>query len=71
MRIGEISCPTKYFEEASEIGFRRSVVYGLGVLGVCVSYLAWKAGIATPRIFSRAPALRLSAHEPPIATAAG
>ncbi len=32
MRIGEISCPTKYFEDASEIDFRRSVVYGLGVL---------------------------------------
>ena len=71
MRIGEISCPTKYFEDASEIGFRRSVVYGLGVLGVCARYLAWKAGIVTPRIFSRAPGLRLSAHEPPIATAAG
>src|SRR5205823_12621415 len=31
-RIGEISCPTKYFEEASSINFRRSVTYGLGVL---------------------------------------
>lgn len=31
-RIGEISCPTKYFPEASSINFRRSVVYGLGVL---------------------------------------
>ena len=71
MRIGEISCPTKYFEDASEIGFRRSVVYGLGVLGVCARYLAWKAGIAAPRIFSRAPELRLSAHEPPVAIPAG
>ena len=32
-RIGEISCPTKYFAEASSINFRRSVRYGLGVLG--------------------------------------
>ena len=31
-RIGEVSCPTKYFEEASSINFRRSVTYGLGVL---------------------------------------
>jgi len=31
-RIGEVSCPTKYFEEASSINFRRSVKYGFGVL---------------------------------------
>ena len=31
-KIGEISCPTKYFEEASSINFKRSVKYGLGVL---------------------------------------
>ena len=30
-RIGEVSCPTKYFEEASSINFRRSVKYGFGV----------------------------------------
>ncbi len=32
-RIGEVSCPTKYFEEASSINFRRSVKYGFGVVG--------------------------------------
>ena len=32
LRIGEISCPTRYFPEASSIGLRRSIVYGLGVL---------------------------------------
>lgn len=32
-RIGEFSCPTRYFEEASSINFRRSVKYGFGVLG--------------------------------------
>lgn len=37
-RIGEISCPTRYFEEASSINFRRSVIYGLGVLKVCLAY---------------------------------
>ena len=31
-RIGELSCPTRYFPEASSINFRRSVIYGLGVL---------------------------------------
>src|SRR5271169_1853941 len=37
-RIGEVSCPTKYFEEASSINFRRSVQYGLGVLGTSVQF---------------------------------
>jgi len=37
-RIGELSCPTKYFEDASSINFRRSVVYGLGVLGTAVKF---------------------------------
>jgi glycosyltransferase involved in cell wall biosynthesis len=36
--IGEITCPTKYFEEASSINFKRSVTYGLGVLRVSCSY---------------------------------
>ncbi len=35
---GEVTCPTKYFEEASSINFSRSVKYGLGVLGVSVKY---------------------------------
>jgi glycosyltransferase involved in cell wall biosynthesis len=41
-RLGEISCPTKYFEEASSINFKRSVEYGLGVLGTTVSFIAHK-----------------------------
>ena len=32
MRIGEVSCPTRYFAEASSINFRRSVTYGIGVI---------------------------------------
>ncbi len=44
-RIGEISCPTKYFEEASSINFKRSVQYGLGVLATSVSFVANKLGI--------------------------
>jgi len=39
-RIGEISCPTKYFEEASSINFRRSVQYGLGVLSTSIGFVA-------------------------------
>ena len=41
-RIGEISCPTKYFEDASSINFRRSVQYGLGVLATSASFVAHK-----------------------------
>ena len=37
-RIGEISCPTRYFAEASSIGFYKSCVYGLGVLRVALKY---------------------------------
>jgi glycosyltransferase involved in cell wall biosynthesis len=44
-KIGEISCPTKYFEEASSISFRRSVKYGLGVLATTASFVLHKAGI--------------------------
>jgi glycosyltransferase involved in cell wall biosynthesis len=41
-RIGEISCPTKYFEEASSINFKRSVEYGLGVLSTTFGFAAHK-----------------------------
>jgi hypothetical protein len=41
-RIGEISCPTKYFTEASSINFKRSVKYGLGVLATTFSFVAHK-----------------------------
>ena len=37
-RIGEISCPTRYFADASSIGFRRSVTYGIGVLRTALKY---------------------------------
>ena len=41
-RIGELSCPTKYLEEASSLTFRRSVVSGLGVVKTAVAFrLAW------------------------------
>ncbi len=44
-RIGEISCPTKYFEEASSINFRRSVKYGLGVLATTAIFVAHRVGV--------------------------
>jgi glycosyltransferase involved in cell wall biosynthesis len=59
LRIGEISCPTRYFSEASSINLRRSIRYGLGVLRVSITYRFWKWGITHPRIFSRSPTLRL------------
>lgn len=43
--IAEITCPTKYFKEASSINFRRSVVYGLGVLRVSFQYFLHKTGL--------------------------
>ncbi|MDP2423452.1 MAG: glycosyltransferase family 2 protein [Bacteroidales bacterium] len=49
--IAEITCPTKYFEEASSINLRRSIKYGLGVLWVSVSYFFQKTGLAKFRIF--------------------
>jgi glycosyltransferase involved in cell wall biosynthesis len=52
-RIGEVSCPTKYFEEASSINFRRSVQYGLGVIGTTLRFALERAGIAHSVIFSK------------------
>lgn len=45
LRVGELSCPTKYFAEASSIDFRRSVGYGFGVLAVALQGLVARAGI--------------------------
>lgn len=52
-RIGEISCPTHYFEDASSINFKRSVIYGLGVLRVSFSYALQKTGFFSFSIFNR------------------
>ena len=45
IKIGEISCPTKYFPEASSISLKNSAVYGLGCLGVSVRYRLHRWGI--------------------------
>jgi len=52
-RIGEVSCPTKYFEEASSINFRRSVTYGLGVLATTLQFALQRAGLGGFSIFSQ------------------
>jgi glycosyltransferase involved in cell wall biosynthesis len=57
--IGEISCPTKYFEDASSINFKRSVVYGLGVLRTACAYRLHKSGKAASPLFTRDSAARL------------
>lgn len=44
--IGEITCPTKYFDEASSINFSRSVTYGLGVLGTSFRHFFQRIGIS-------------------------
>lgn len=51
-RIGEVSCPTKYFEEASSINFRRSVVYGLGVVTTTLQFALQRVGAMHFRMFS-------------------
>lgn len=51
-KIGELSCPTKYFKEASSINFLRSCKYGLGVLAVSVQYRFAKMG-AKSKIFKK------------------
>ena len=50
--IGEISCPTKYFEEASSISFSRSVKYGFGVLLTSVKYVLQKTGMLSSPLFN-------------------
>ena len=50
-RIGEISCPTHYFPEASSINFRRSLKYGLGVIWTSMRFRLQKLGCARFRIF--------------------
>jgi hypothetical protein len=50
-KIGEVSCPTLYFGEASSISFPRAVRYGLGVLRVCAQYRLHRWGLRRSRIF--------------------
>lgn len=59
-RIGEVSCPTKYFEEASSINFRRSVKYGFGVLLTSLQFAFSKWGwVRLPRFSQQGKKLAL------------
>ncbi len=49
--IAEITCPTKYFEEASSINFKRSIKYGLGVVLTSIKYFLAKTGLYVDKIF--------------------
>ena len=59
-QLGEISCPTKYFPEASSINFRRSCTYGLGVLKTSVEYRLAKWGMRYSPLFGASDEARLS-----------
>ncbi len=59
-KIGELSCPTKYFKEASSINFARSCKYGFGVLGVSLKYRLAKMGIKSKIFKPNAEKLDLS-----------
>jgi glycosyltransferase involved in cell wall biosynthesis len=61
-RIGEISCPTRYFPEASSINFARSVKYGFGVLGTALEYRLSRLGILKP---NRLPTLPITVASRP------
>src|SRR4029079_14939779 len=55
-RIGEIAVPTRYFEEASSVGFKRSVVYGLSTLRVVLRYVLHRLRVRrSPKLPARAP----------------
>ncbi|MEX2011450.1 MAG: glycosyltransferase family 2 protein [Chloroflexota bacterium] len=55
-RIGEVAVPTRYFEEASSVGFRRSVVYGLSTLRVVARYLLHRLRVRrSPKLAARPP----------------
>jgi hypothetical protein len=54
-RIGEVSCPTSYFPEASSINFRRSTIYGFGVLKTTADCMAARLGLYRKPIFDFPP----------------
>lgn len=68
--LGEISCPTRYFEEASSINFRRSCVYGLGVLKTALVYRLARWGLVRPALFHDRAAT-LPAASAPMTPASG
>ena len=49
--IGEVTCPTKYFEDASSINFSRSMKYGLGVISTSCCHLLQRMGLGNFKIY--------------------
>ena len=67
-RIGEVSCPTRYFQEASSIGFRRSIRYGFSVLATTARFGAHKLGLWKSRLFlPKGRTIRLQYYSGPAA----
>ena len=56
--IAEVSCPTKYFPEASSVNLRRSLRYGFACLAVAATFRLARVGVARSRLFPAAPAAR-------------
>lgn len=52
-RIAEITCPTKYFDEASSINFKRSAIYGLGVLWTSILHFLQRNGVVKLKMYER------------------
>jgi glycosyltransferase involved in cell wall biosynthesis len=63
-RIGEISCPTRYFPEASSINFKRSVIYGLGVLLISLQFRLQRMKLQNYAIFSSSQSAKLASLVP-------
>jgi glycosyltransferase involved in cell wall biosynthesis len=61
-RLGELSCPARYFPEASSINFRRSMTYGVGVMATSVQFRLKRWGLANPHIFDDDSAMRLDCY---------
>lgn len=66
-RVGEISCPTNYFPEASSINFGRSVRYGCGVLATAAQYRLARCGLSASPLFEDTPLQRLDWNRTPVA----
>jgi Glycosyltransferases involved in cell wall biogenesis len=57
-RVGEMTCPTRYAADSSSISFKNSVRYGLGVLGVSLSFALHRAGVRKSALFAPLENLR-------------
>ena len=51
--IAEVTCPTKYFEEASSINFKRSAKYGMGVLRVSLGHFFQRMGLVKLKMYEK------------------